>query len=140
MHESVMYRGKLLKRPKTGPVLVVADGRGDWIGWLEIKTERVNAVATQNTARVIREINSDVLASIEVDIASRSSDSMTRCCRIWQLGHASIQITVDTYGHLIPGANRGAVDRLDDAPTQLAATQAQPEPLDATSRSINVKK
>jgi len=23
-----------------------------------------------------------------------------------QLGHASIQITVDTYGHLIPGANR----------------------------------
>ena len=32
-----------------------------------------------------------------------------------QLGHGSIQITVDTYGHLIPGANRGAVDRLDDA-------------------------
>jgi integrase len=28
-----------------------------------------------------------------------------------QLGHASIQITVDTYGHLIPGANRGAADR-----------------------------
>jgi integrase len=49
-----------------------------------------------------------------------------------QLGHASIQITVDTYGHLIPGANRGAVDRLDDAPTQLAATQAQPEPFDAS--------
>lgn len=48
-----------------------------------------------------------------------------------QLGHASIQITVDTYGHLIPGANRGAVDRLDDdAPLQPAATQAQPEPLD----------
>jgi hypothetical protein len=23
---------------------------------------------------------------------------------------------VDTYGHLIPGANRQAVDRLDDAP------------------------
>lgn len=35
-----------------------------------------------------------------------------------QLGHASIQITVDTYGPLIPGANRGAVDRLDDAWTQ----------------------
>jgi hypothetical protein len=31
-----------------------------------------------------------------------------------QLGHASIQITVDIYGHLIPGANRAAVDRLDD--------------------------
>lgn len=29
-----------------------------------------------------------------------------------QLGHHSIQITVDTYGHLIPGANREAVNRL----------------------------
>ena len=29
-----------------------------------------------------------------------------------QMGHHSIQITVDTYGHLIPGANRQAVNRL----------------------------
>jgi integrase len=34
-----------------------------------------------------------------------------------QLGHSSIQITVDIYGHLIPGANRGAVNKLDDAPS-----------------------
>ncbi len=32
-----------------------------------------------------------------------------------QMGHFSIQVTVDIYGHLIPGANRQAVDRLDDA-------------------------
>jgi integrase len=31
------------------------------------------------------------------------------------MGHSSIQVTVDIYGHLIPGANRQAVDRLDDA-------------------------
>lgn len=31
-----------------------------------------------------------------------------------QLGHGSISITVDTYGHLVPGVNRQAVDRLDD--------------------------
>ncbi len=31
-----------------------------------------------------------------------------------QLGHYSIQLTVDTYGHLVPGSNREAVDRLDD--------------------------
>lgn len=31
-----------------------------------------------------------------------------------QMGHHSIQVTVDIYGHLIPGANKGAVDRLDD--------------------------
>jgi hypothetical protein len=32
-----------------------------------------------------------------------------------QLRHSSITITVDTYGHLIPGTNKAAVDRLDDA-------------------------
>ena len=30
-----------------------------------------------------------------------------------QMGHSSIQITVDVYGHLIPGANIAWVDRLD---------------------------
>jgi integrase len=30
-----------------------------------------------------------------------------------QMGHSSIQVTVDTYGHLIPGANVNWVDRLD---------------------------
>ena len=31
-----------------------------------------------------------------------------------QLGHSSIQMTVDIYGHLIPGGNRQAVNALDD--------------------------
>ncbi len=30
-----------------------------------------------------------------------------------QFGHSSIRVTVDIYGHLIPGGNRQAVDRLD---------------------------
>jgi integrase len=49
-----------------------------------------------------------------------------------QLGHSSIQVTVDTYGHLIPGANISFVDRLDEAAKstdqakqQQSATQAQ---------------
>jgi hypothetical protein len=33
-----------------------------------------------------------------------------------QMGHRSIQVTVDIYGHAVPGGNRAAVDRLDDAP------------------------
>jgi len=37
-----------------------------------------------------------------------------------QLGHSSIQITVDTYGHLVPGGNRQAVDRLDDGSKTVA--------------------
>jgi integrase len=31
-----------------------------------------------------------------------------------RLGHSSIKITVDTYGHLAPGAIKAAVDRLDE--------------------------
>ena len=30
-----------------------------------------------------------------------------------QMGHSSIDVTVDIYGHLIPGANISFVDRLD---------------------------
>ena len=31
-----------------------------------------------------------------------------------QLGHHSIKVTDDIYGHLTPGGNKDAVDRLDD--------------------------
>ena len=41
-----------------------------------------------------------------------------------QLGHSSIQMTVDIYGHLIPGSNRGAVNQLDSP--QQSATYPQP--------------
>jgi integrase len=41
-----------------------------------------------------------------------------------QMGHSSIQVTVDIYGQLVPGGNRQAVDKLDDVPvsTKKAAT------------------
>ena len=43
-----------------------------------------------------------------------------------QMGHSSIQITVDTYGHLVPGADISWVDRLDPVSgTQQSATRAQ---------------
>ena len=49
-----------------------------------------------------------------------------------QMGHSSIQVTVDLYGHLIPGGNRQAIDRLDDIMDRTwdgagPATPAQPE-------------
>jgi len=49
-----------------------------------------------------------------------------------QMGHSSIQITVDTYAHLIPGADISFIDRLDEkvgrseTQTHRFATQAQP--------------
>jgi len=56
-----------------------------------------------------------------------------------QMGHSSIQVTVDTYGHLIPGANTSFVDRLDTVgkekvatTPQQSATQTQPALEDET--------
>jgi hypothetical protein len=43
-----------------------------------------------------------------------------------QRGHSSIQVTVDTYGHLTPGANVSFVDKLDAAISpQQSVTQPQ---------------
>jgi hypothetical protein len=41
------------------------------------------------------------------------------------MGHSSIQVTVDIYGHLIPGANVSFVDRLDEMPKQEGKTTLQ---------------
>ncbi len=44
-----------------------------------------------------------------------------------QLGHSSISMTVDVYGHLVPGANRAAMDRLPtvEDPESLEETAAR---------------
>jgi len=55
-----------------------------------------------------------------------------------QMGHSSIQITVDTYGHLIPGADIKWIDRLDETSSKPNATQAQPEPLTSEQNNAEV--
>jgi integrase len=52
-----------------------------------------------------------------------------------QLGHHSIQITVDTYGHLVPGGNRAAVNRLDATIPGSADAAAGSRTPDATPRA-----
>lgn len=44
-----------------------------------------------------------------------------------QMGHSSIQVTVDLYGHLIPGGNRQAVDQLD-TPIEIRSQQEKTAP------------
>ena len=45
-----------------------------------------------------------------------------------QAGHSSIQVTMDTYGHLFPSGNRGWVCQLDETGgTVKSATQPQPQ-------------
>jgi integrase len=62
-----------------------------------------------------------------------------------QMGHSSIQVTVDTYGHLIPGANTSFVDQLDmvreekvATTPQQSATQTQPALEEETKIPVEV--
>jgi len=47
-----------------------------------------------------------------------------------QMGHSSIQVTVDLYSHYVPGSNRQAVNRLDER-----VEKREPESKSATSRN-----
>jgi endonuclease/exonuclease/phosphatase family metal-dependent hydrolase len=60
-------RGRLLRRSRDGHVEVVANGRADWIGWVELTTDRVAEVALLNTARVLRDVGADIVAVVEAE-------------------------------------------------------------------------
>lgn len=60
-------RGQLFRKPKNAPAEIVADGRGDWIGWFELLTEPIKETATENTARVIGLLDADVLCVVEAE-------------------------------------------------------------------------
>jgi endonuclease/exonuclease/phosphatase family metal-dependent hydrolase len=60
-------RGEFLKRPRNSSPEIVANGRADWIGWVELKTEPVNEIAMKMTARVIQDVNADILTVVEAE-------------------------------------------------------------------------
>lgn len=64
-------RGRLLRRPQNDPdgskVSVVANGRSDWIGWVELIKDRIDERAITNTARVISEVGADIVGVVEAE-------------------------------------------------------------------------
>ena len=60
-------RGAFIKRKKNGTVEIVANGRGNWVGWVEHKTIHVNDIAVMNTGRVLKDVNADIIAVIEAE-------------------------------------------------------------------------
>lgn len=60
-------RGQLVRRPRNKPPEIVARGRASWVGWVELKSEPVDEVATLNTARVIHELDADVQGIVEAE-------------------------------------------------------------------------
>ena len=59
-------RGQLLAK-QAGKIAVVASGRSDWVGWVELKKEQINDQAIVNTARVIAAVNADVQMLCEIE-------------------------------------------------------------------------
>ncbi|EOC0521465.1 endonuclease/exonuclease/phosphatase family protein [Cronobacter malonaticus] len=60
-------RGNLLKRPRDGGIEIIASGRADWVGSLELIESPVDEVAMRITAKVMRDLNADVLAVVEAE-------------------------------------------------------------------------
>ena len=52
---------------RDGAVEVVADGRADWIGWVELTTEPADELALRHTAMVVRDVGADVLGVVEAE-------------------------------------------------------------------------
>ncbi len=62
-------RGQLIRRPRdaTKPREIVAGGRDDWVGWCELKSETVDEIAMTLTAKVIWDVDADILAVVEAE-------------------------------------------------------------------------
>ena len=71
-------RGHLLTRTAGGPV-ITAPGRSAWIGHVELKTAPTDEIATENTARVIKDLDADIQVAVEVEdrmVLREFSDSL----------------------------------------------------------------
>ena len=62
-------RGTFDRQPQdeSQSVEIIANGRGSWIGWVELITEPTDEMGTRTTARVIQEVNADILGIIEAE-------------------------------------------------------------------------
>lgn len=60
-------RGRLFNLEEGKPVQITVKGRKDWIGWFELLTAPIDEVATENTARVFKEVNADIIAVVEAE-------------------------------------------------------------------------
>jgi endonuclease/exonuclease/phosphatase family metal-dependent hydrolase len=59
-------RGQLFKK-QGNKITVVADGRADWVGWIELKSESINDQAILNTARVVAAVDADIQVLCEIE-------------------------------------------------------------------------
>ena len=54
-------------RDRTQHVSIIATGRSDWIGWVELAVGPVNEISTRLTAKVIEDIDADIIGVVEAE-------------------------------------------------------------------------
>ncbi|MCK5261367.1 MAG: endonuclease/exonuclease/phosphatase family protein [Thermoplasmatales archaeon] len=62
-------KGNFDRQPKdtTQNVEIIAKGRADWIGWVELAKETTNEISTLMTARVIQDVGADIIGIVEAE-------------------------------------------------------------------------
>jgi endonuclease/exonuclease/phosphatase family metal-dependent hydrolase len=106
-------RGDLLLRSKGKPTMVKANGRADWLGWVELKREAIASTATTNTARVIADVNPDIQVLVEVEDrpALLSFHDQVLKPLLKQQGHAPYDHIMVINGNDTRGINLGVMSR-----------------------------
>lgn len=86
-------RGRLVRRSREGGLEIVADGRGDWIGWLELRRESPTELAVRHTAQVVADIGADVIGVVEAEARtalSRFSHDLVGPAAGWEFAHVML--------------------------------------------------
>jgi len=62
-------RGHFDREPSdpTKDMVIIAEGREDWIGWVELAKEPTDDSAVRMTARVIKDVGADIIGIVEAD-------------------------------------------------------------------------
>jgi endonuclease/exonuclease/phosphatase family metal-dependent hydrolase len=98
-------RGKLFKIPRgSNTPEIIASGRDDWDGFIEMKRTEVKSAAVRNTGLVLQALNADVVALMEVEdrtALKRFSEDI--------LGPLDGQVAYDRY-MLIDGNDERGID------------------------------
>ena len=114
-------RARCCAGPSDGTVEVVADGRADWVGWVDLTNEPVDELAMRHTAMVIRDLDADVLGVVEAENRpALQRCSPPRCCR--EVGGTPYEQVM-----LVDGNDDRGIDVGILAPARLPA-RADPHP------------
>jgi endonuclease/exonuclease/phosphatase family metal-dependent hydrolase len=102
-------RGALVKRPQAGGIEVVANGRADWVGFVELRVEPVNVVAMRMTAKVIAEVDADIIGIIEAE--SRPSLAEFNAVLVPAMGGTAYRHVMLIDGNDVRGIDVGLMTR-----------------------------